>query len=136
MRWAILNDEERAKYICPKDKENLEKKTKEGGSFGHLTLYGKSQIYMFVAIFTIELVVLFAVIYGSEWDTNVVLIHQKNLLVKQVDDYIKHDYKNMNCVEKNVFLEKYMTDKTIYGHQEMQDWLQENFNDNCNPNKP
>ena len=130
-----MNDEERAKYVCPKDKENLEKKLKSGRSFGYFTLYTQREIYAIIALVAIELTIFLGAGLGVESYIDNKLTDQKNLLVKQVDDYIKHDFKNMNCVEKNVFLEKYMTDKTIYGHQEMQDWLQENFNDNCNLNK-
>ena len=47
----------------------------------------------------------------------------------------KEHFENMNCVEKNVFLEKYISDPNIYTDQTMKDWLQDNFNDNCNLNK-
>ena len=130
-----MNDEERAKYVCPKDKENLEKKLKSGRSFGYFTLYTQREIYLLIAIVGIELTVALGAFLVMESVTNNFLTYENKLLIKQVDTYIKKDFKGMNCVEKNVFLEKYMTDKTIYGHHEMQDWLQENFNDNCNLNK-
>lgn len=126
-----MDKEERAKYDCPKDKENLDKALKTGRSFTYLSQYSRKNLYSTIAVIAIELLIFtvaFLIAFAVMSDK---LEHQKELLVVQVDKYIKTDFKNMNCIEKNVFLEKYMTDKTIYGHQEMQDWLQENFNDNC-----
>lgn len=70
-----MDKEEREKYNCVKDKENLEKAQKSGKSFMYLS--------------------------------------QKS--------------------RKDLYIDKYNTDPTIYIHSEMKTWLHENFIDNCKP---
>lgn len=126
-----MDKEERAKYDCIKDKENLEKYQKSGRSFLYMTEKGKKELYAFIAIFSLEIMFVsvgVAIVNGYDFDK---LDHEKQALVVQVDSYIKSDFKNMNCLQEGSFMEKYANDPSIYAHQEMKDWLKEHYDDKC-----
>jgi len=130
-----MDKEERAKYDCIKDKENLEKYQKTGRSFLYMSQKGIKEFYATIAFVAIySLILIGFVAYATQIDDDRVT-KQKQMLVIQVDKYIKSDFKNMNCFDKNSFMEKYSNDPSLYAHQEMKDWLQENFNDNCSSQK-
>ena len=126
-----MDKEERAKYDCTKDKETLEKKQKSGLSFLYLTEKGKKELYASIAVFGIYLTI---ITIGMLWvitDEATKTEHQKQALVVQVDNYIKSDFKNMNCLQEGSFMEKYANDPTIYAHNEMKQWLKEHYDDKC-----
>lgn len=126
-----MDKEERAKYDCVKDKENLEKFQKTGRSFLYMTQKGIKETWSVIAIMSVYMLILVIGLNAVIQSDDDKVTKQKQMLVIQVDNYIKHDFKNMNCFEKNNFMEKYSNDPSIYGHQEMKDWLQSNFDDNC-----
>lgn len=126
-----MNDEERAKYACQKDKENLDKALKSGRSFTYTTQRTRKEIAVIIAIYGVMFTILFAGMLSIDEQLLIKKNQIINKLVVQTDHYIQKDFKSMNCVQKNVFIEKYSNDLSIYGHQEMKDWLQQNFDDNC-----
>jgi hypothetical protein len=127
-----MDKEERAKYDCIKDKENLEKAQKSGKSFLYLSQYTRKNIWTTIAVSAIEVTIGVLVLMSIFTSTADQSYKDNQMLIKQLNQYIKSDFKQMNCLEKSSYIEKYTTDKTIYHDVTMQEWLVSNFEDsNC-----
>jgi hypothetical protein len=125
-----MDKEEREKYHCVKDDENLAK-VKSGTKSFYISQRDLKATYGFIAGISVYLLVLSIGAAWAGWAVADSTEKTNSMLINQLNTSIKKDFKNMSCPQKAVFINNYEADPNTYESQGLKTYLHNSFTDNC-----